>query len=79
MSFIAFNVLSDYLNLYWSLTFISEHDPSIPDSDTICGRYVGHIQGQIQSVYFIGQYGALSPLQSEIVEEILTPFDEEYR
>ena len=77
-SFTAFAELSDYLNLYWSLTFISEQDPSIPNNDTICGRYVGHIQGQLRSIYYIGQYGALNPLQSNTLQDILTPFDDEY-
>ena len=45
ISFAAFNELSQYLNLYWTLTFISEYDPSVPSTDTTCGRYVGHPQG----------------------------------
>ena len=77
-SFTAFAELSDYLNLYWRLTFISEQDPTIPNNDSICGRYVGHIQGQLQLIYYIGQYGALNPLQSNSLEDILTPFDDEY-
>lgn len=78
-SFTAFNELSDYFNLYWSLTFISEQDPSMPNSDTICGRYVGHIQGQLQFIFFIGQYyGAQNPQQGDILQEMLTPFQDEY-
>lgn len=78
-SFTAFNELSDYFNLYWSLTFISEQDPSMPNSDTICGRYVGHIQGQLQFIFYIGQYyGAQNPQQGDILQEMLTPFQDEY-
>jgi hypothetical protein len=79
ISFTAFNELSDYFNLYWSLTFIPEYDPSVHNSDTICGRYVGHIQGQLQSIYYIGQYyGAQNP-QGNILQQILTPLqDDEY-
>ena len=37
ISFVAFSALSNYLNLYRSFTFISECDPSLSCTDTICG------------------------------------------
>ena len=40
ISFAAFSQLSDYWNMYWNSIFISESDPSIPNTDTIRGRYV---------------------------------------
>ena len=74
-SFTACNELSDYFSF---LIFISEQDPSMPNSDTICGRYVGHIQGQLQSIFYIGQYyGAQNP-QGDILHDILAPFQDEY-
>ena len=76
--FAAFSELSNYLNMYWSMTFISECDPSIPSTDTICGRYVGHIRGQLQSIYYLGYFGGHTPQQGHILQQILTPFDDEY-
>ena len=40
------------MNLYWGLTFISNHT-------SIAGTYVGHPQGQLQSIY-LGYFGAPS-------------------
>ena len=57
-SFAAFDNLSHYLDLYWSLTFISYADPTIPSNDTISGTYVGHLQGQLQSIFYHGHFGA---------------------
>ena len=77
-SFAAFSALSNYLNLYWNFTFISEYDPSLSSTDSICGRYVGHPQGQLQSIYYLGDFGAHNEQGSHILEDILTHFDDEH-
>ena len=64
--------------MYWNLIFISESDPSIPNTDTICGRYVGHIQGHLESIYYLGYFGSQTPQQGHILQQILIPFDDEY-
>ena len=44
----------------------------------LCGRHVGHPQGQLQSIYYIGYFGAQTAQQGHILQEILMPFDDEY-
>ena len=78
ISFVGFSELSDYLNLYWSLTFVSECDPSLPNTDTICGRYIGHPQGQLQSIYYLGYFGGQTQEQGHTLQSILMSFDDEY-
>ena len=77
-SFSSFNDFSNYLNLYWKLTFIPSYDESTPDSDTICGRYVGHQQGHLQSIYYTGYFGTETVQQGLRLRQILMYFDNEY-
>ena len=77
-SFAAFGDLSHYLDLYWSLTFISDADPTIPNNDCISGTYVGHPQGQLQSIYYHGYFGAPTLQEGHRIEQIMAPFDDIY-
>lgn len=73
-SFAAFDNLSRYLDFYWSLTFISHTDPTIPSNDTICGTYVGHPQGQLQSIYYHGHFGAPTLQEGDRIQQIIQPY-----
>ena len=57
-SFAAIANLSHYLDLYWSLTFVSNANPIIPKNDSIAGTYVGHPKGQLQSINYMDYFGA---------------------
>ena len=63
----AFADLSRYLDFYWSLTFVSDADPTIPGNDSISGTYVGHPQGQLQS------FGAPTLQEGRRIEQIMEP------
>ena len=73
-SFAAFDYLSHYLDLYLSLTFISYADPTIPSNDTISGTYVGHPQGQLQSIFYQGHFGAPTLEEGHRIREIMQPY-----
>ena len=77
-SFAAFTDLSRYLDFYWSLTFISDADPTIPSNDSISGTYVGHPQGQLQSIYYQGYFGAPILEEGHRIEQIMECFDDSY-
>ena len=79
-SFNAFSDFAHYLNLYWGLTFIilSDADPTIPNNDSIAGTYVGHPQGQLQSIYYLGYFGAPSLQEGHQMEQIMGSFDDSY-
>ena len=77
-SFIAFSDFAHYLNLYWSLTFISDTDPTIPSNDSISGTYVGHPQGQLQSIYYLGFFGAPTLQEGQQMQQIMQSFDDDY-
>ena len=74
-SFAAFDDFSHYLDLYWSLTFISDVDPTIPNNDSISGSYVGHPQGQL---YYQGYFGAPNLQEGFSIEHIMEPFNDSY-
>lgn len=57
-SFTAFAKFSHYLDMYWSLTFLSGNDPTLPNNDSITGMYVGHPQGKLQAIYYRDYFGA---------------------
>lgn len=75
-SFAAFNDLSSYLDLYWKLTFIPSYDESVPN-DTICGRYAGHQQGQLVSIYYLGNFGAKTSQLGHMLQLIFASFDDD--
>ena len=77
-SFAAFADLSFFLDFYWSFTFISDSDPTIPDNDSISGTYVGHPQGQLQSIYYQGYFGAPTVQEGHRIQQIVEPFDDSY-
>ena len=65
--FPAFYNLSHYLDLYWNLTFIS--------NDTIiCGTYARHPQGQLQSIYYHGHFGAPILQEGHRIQQIMEPY-----
>ena len=72
--FLFFSDLSQYLDLYWSLTFISDTDPTMPSWDSISGTYVGHPQGQFHSIYYQVYFGVPS-FQGHRIQQIIKPLD----
>ena len=66
------------MDLYSGLTFISDSDPTIPDNDSISGTYVGHPQGQLQLIYYLGYFGAPTLHEGYQMQEIMESFDDSY-
>ena len=74
--FTSFSDLSAYFELYWQHTYIPDYDPSVPEPSMICGTHVGHIRGQLSHIYYLGYYGASTPLQHEQMHAILSVYDD---
>ena len=77
-SFAAFADLSHYLDLYWSLTFVSNADPTIPNNDSIAGTYIGHPKGQLQTINYVGYFGAPTSQEGYEMQHIIEPLDDGY-
>lgn len=70
-----FSDLSQYLDLYWSLTFISDTDSTMPSYDSISGTYVRHSQGQLHSIYYRGHFGAPSFQEGHRIQQLIKLLD----
>ena len=57
------------------MTFVSDSDPTIPSNDSISGTYVGHPQGQLQSLYYQGYFGAPTLQEGRRIQQIIEPLD----
>ena len=67
-------VFSHYLDLYWSLTFLSDNDPILPNNDSISGTYIGHPQGKLQAIYYQGYFGAQNLEEGHRMQKIMESF-----
>ena len=70
--------ITSVLDLYWSLTFISDNNPTLPNNDSISGMYVGHPQGKLQAIYYRGYFGAQNLEEGHKMQEIMESFDDGY-
>ena len=60
------------------MTFISDADPTIPNNYSISGTYVGHPQGQLQTINYLGYFGAPTLQEGRTIEQIMEPLDDSY-
>ena len=49
-----------------------------PNNDFISGKYVGYPQGQLQSIYYLGHFGAPSLHEEQQMQQIMASFDDSY-
>ena len=42
------------------------------------GRHIGHPQGHLQSIYYVGYFSGMSEQHGHILQNLLMNFDDEY-
>ena len=79
-NFSQFHELSEYLKLYWKLSFVPCFDESLLCSEAsfVCGTYVGHPTGQLQSIAYLGNHGASSQQESQMLCDLFYDYDDMY-